>query len=80
MPTRTAGPWSFSHNLWEPDAAGTAVIAPAVAQVAAELQFVSRDMTQPDFLRPTADSQAAHTGAGGDLPDYIGALAPATDR
>ncbi len=75
-PAGTAGAWTFSHNLWEPDAAGAAVIVATVAQPAHGLQLVSRDVGQTDFLRPTADSQAAQAGAGGDLPTYVGAVPP----
>ena len=77
-PAGPAGAWSFSHNLWEPDTAGAATIVAAVAQPADGLQLVSRDAGQPDFLRPTADSQAARAGAGGDLPTYVGAVSPAS--
>jgi hypothetical protein len=72
-----AGNWTFSHNLWEPAADADAATVAAVARPARGLPFVSRDPAQADFLRPTAESPAAIAGAGGTLPSYVGALAPA---
>ena len=38
--------------------------------------FLSDDQASADFLRIPADSPLANSGAGGDLPAYIGALPP----
>jgi serine/threonine protein kinase len=37
---------------------------------------LSRDRSDPAFLRPAADSALAKGGAGGDLPTYAGAVPP----
>jgi len=39
-------------------------------------QFLSKDPANPDYLRISADSPLATAGAGGDWPNYVGALPP----
>lgn len=65
--------WSFTHNWYE---AGVAEPA-AVAERQESVELVSRDPSSPEFLRPAGGSSLANSGAGGDLPDYIGARPPA---
>lgn len=52
-------------------------IPPATTDVVRDdIPLLSRDSNSPDFLRPAADSELASGGVGGDLPKYVGALAP----
>jgi hypothetical protein len=72
--------WSFSHNLWEPATDSDPAVVALVATPVPAVRLVSREAGQLDFLRPTADSQAATSGAGGDLPSYVGAFPPVSSR
>ena len=48
-----------------------------IAQFAESLQVPERDAADaPGFLRPAAESPLVSAGAGGDLPQYVGAKAP----
>jgi hypothetical protein len=70
------GKWVFRNNLWEP---GPDVAAPnpgVVAEACSKLEVLSRDVDHADFLRPSPRSVLARSGAGGDRPLYVGALAP----
>ena len=46
------------------------------ADFVGEPGFLSRESTDRDYLRIPADSDEAHRGAGGEWPDYLGALPP----
>jgi hypothetical protein len=45
--------------------------------VQGKIDVLARDPDHGDFLRPAADSPLATGGAGGDLPEYVGAVPPA---
>src|SRR5262249_13088105 len=42
-----------------------------------KLAVLTLDRKHADFLRPIKDKQLATSGAGGDLPTYVGAVPPA---
>jgi serine/threonine protein kinase len=76
--------WKFRDNWREATApAGISVLAqswipPEPDDVRRDaIEVLSRDPAQADFLRPAADSPLAGSGAGGDLPGYVGAVPPA---
>jgi hypothetical protein len=68
--------WQIGNNAFAkpPDTANQ--LAPTPADFISQPKFLSRDPTDPDYLRIVPGSDEAHRGAGGDLPDYIGALPP----
>jgi hypothetical protein len=76
--------WSMHHNWREtPDLTGgdnvvaKAWIAPGKDDVRLDqIALLTRDPDHADYLRPAAVSPLATKGAGGDLPSYIGAVAP----
>jgi len=69
--------WAFDHNWCEAEA-DDAGEATSVAVRKKSLDLISRDPASPDFLRPRHDSPLSTSGAGGELPGYIGAR-PARD-
>jgi len=69
--------WSFHHNRWEPGPRSNPARVAAVAELETRIDLISRDPDDPAFLRPPAGSPLGTLGAGGDLPKYVGALAPA---
>jgi tRNA A-37 threonylcarbamoyl transferase component Bud32 len=73
---RLNGPWRFEKNLWE---AAPGRGSP-LAEPGSRLEVRSRDPSDPDFLRPAPGSRLLGAGAGGDLPDHVGALGPAPDE
>jgi hypothetical protein len=68
----------FRTNWWEPsDHTETARLSnPPMAELRQAIALHSRDSASPDFLRPEPGSAIATSGAGGEFPTYIGALAP----
>jgi hypothetical protein len=64
--------WSFDHNWCEapPDSTEEAT---AVAERKTGIDLISLDPGDPDFLRPQRNSALSTSGAGGELPKYIGA-------
>jgi serine/threonine protein kinase len=64
--------WSFDHNWSEPPP-GKEEKATRVAVRKPNIDLISRDPESPDFLRPRHDSDLSTSGAGGELPNYIGA-------
>jgi len=75
------GTWTFRSNWRETTApaatAGTPWIPPAPSDVLqGTIPVLSRTPDSADFLRPAADSLLASQGAGGDLPEYVGAVPP----
>jgi hypothetical protein len=70
--------WRFMRN-WRDLTGGDAHLQIPLAPTDERLQMpdgLSRDPSNPDFLRPAADSPLANGGAGGDLPKYVGAVPP----
>jgi hypothetical protein len=75
--------WTLGHNRRESrvrekgEGMTRALIPPAPEdRLEASIPLLSRDSTSSDYLRPAADSPLATAGAGGDLPAYVGAVAP----
>lgn len=68
--------WTFAANWWEPDA-DTLADAGRRGQVASlheDLEIPVRDAVDDEnYLVPAAGSPLLTSGAGGDLPEYIGA-------
>lgn len=67
--------WTMSHNgyvrMWGADS------TPRLrSDVVAPYSFLSIDPTSPNAWRFKTDSEQATAGAGGDLPNYLGALPP----
>jgi serine/threonine protein kinase len=75
--------WELGQNWREvgrpnsADATARAWIPPSATDVIKDrIDVLSRDPAHTDFLRPGNDSPLATGGAGGNLPSYIGAVAP----
>ena len=75
--------WQLSHNWRETSKpSGTSIEdrgwVPPVAQDVAkpEITEVGVKPGEADFLRPAKESPLVNGGAGGDLPTYVGAVAP----
>lgn len=71
--------WTFAANWWERDASTLpdATKGDRLATLHNRLPVFERnELDDPEFLRPAADSPLWTSGAGGDLPVYIGAQAP----
>jgi serine/threonine-protein kinase len=70
--------WRFTRN-WRDLRGGQANMLVPLAPTDERLPMpvkLSRDRSDPAFLRPVADSPLAKGGAGGDLPTYVGAVPP----
>jgi serine/threonine protein kinase len=70
--------WRFTRN-WRDLGGGQAHLLIPLAPTDERLRMpggLSRDPSDPAFLRPGADSPLAKGGAGGDLPSYVGAMPP----
>jgi hypothetical protein len=72
--------WDFRANWWEPSGrtARDRLANPPMAELHEAIALRSRDPADPGFLQPEPGSPLATAGAGGDLPTYIGARAPAS--
>jgi len=73
--------WRFDHNWRDLSGVGAEkAIPPAPGdQVSTAIAVISRDPSDPDFLRPAKDSPLATDGAGDEdpsLPKYVGAVPP----
>jgi serine/threonine protein kinase len=66
--------WDFSHNLWEPGADTDRSQIPTVAELIEDVRLISRDPQHAEFLHPSSNTRLAGRGAGGELPNYIGAF------
>ena len=66
-----AAGWRFAGNLAEREGPECPLAASHP-----RLDVLSRDPSDPRFLRPAAGSLLATSGLGGDWPSYAGALAP----
>jgi serine/threonine-protein kinase len=75
-------PWRIDHNWRQvrPPAADSPEarewLPSAQDKVVERLPLVSLDSKHPDFFRPIKDSVLGTGGAGGDLPNYVGAVPP----
>jgi hypothetical protein len=70
--------WRFTRN-WRDLGGGRAELRIPLAPTDERLRMpdrLSHDPSDPAFLRPAADSPLANSGAGGDLPTYVGAVPP----
>jgi hypothetical protein len=72
--------WKFHNNWWEPGLNTDEGAAEQYADLHHNVQLLSRDPANADFLRPSAGSPLGSAGAGGDEPPYIGAFAPAAAK
>jgi hypothetical protein len=71
--------WRVDHNCYlaQPQPINELVAYPSSdSDLIERRQFLSIDWREGDFLRIAADGPLAKSGAGGDLPEYIGALPP----
>ncbi|HQU42315.1 MAG TPA: protein kinase, partial [Pirellulales bacterium] len=77
--------WHVDHNVYpEPLRSQTDLInwikkqgvPRSPADVASMPRFLSKDVSNRDYLRIAADGPLANGGSGGAWPDYIGALPP----
>jgi WD40 repeat protein len=71
--------WRVGNNCYAKEPAAAFNLAPVPLQpsdVIRATPFQSIDTSSPDYLLPAADGPLGSGGAGGDLPDYIGPLAP----
>ncbi len=75
-----AARWSFRNNVWENHPGMDGAAASVVAEVVEQVQLTSRITDDVNYLRPGADSALATAGAGGDLPEYVGALPPVSNK
>ncbi|HVX13044.1 MAG TPA: protein kinase [Pirellulales bacterium] len=64
--------WLQDHNAYTRRGA----FAKSPSDVTSDPGFLSRDPAERDYARIPADGPLATGGAGGDWPDYIGALPP----
>ena len=76
--------WTWSNNWRETqepkggDLFSRSWIPPGPTDTRREsITLLSREPSDPNFLRPAKDSPLATGGAGGDLPTYVGAVPPA---
>ena len=73
--------WQVGHNGYrnapDPSNQGTSPLPPQPTDVLVpDLKFLSDKSGEPNCFRIPTDSPLATAGAGGDLPNYIGALPP----
>jgi tRNA A-37 threonylcarbamoyl transferase component Bud32 len=66
----------FRNNLWETGPGTKAAAAGRFAKLVPRVEVISRDPAHKDFLCPPAGSPLGRAGAGGELPDYVGARPP----
>ena len=69
--------WRKHHNWRQLPPAAKSALAAAGDRVGPADTVLSLRPSDPDFLRPKAESPLAKDGAGGDLPTFIGAVPPA---
>lgn len=75
---QAAAEWSFRSNFWEPNEWTSHSLAGGghVAELVNNIELLSRDPTDADFVQPPDGSPLFSAGCGGDLPTYIGARGP----
>jgi hypothetical protein len=71
--------WDFRANWWERSkrTAADRLANPPMAELRDTIALKSRDPRDSGYLQPERESPLATSGAGGTLPTYIGARAPA---
>jgi WD40 repeat protein len=77
-----AADWRVGNNCYEAAPLPVRDVAPVPLQpsdVIHSSPFAAVDTSDEDYLTPANDGPLANGGAGGDLPDYIGPLAPSAD-
>jgi hypothetical protein len=72
--------WTFRGNWWEPGPNTDAVAAARFAKVRPNVELISREPDDPDFLRPKPDSPLGTAGTGDGEPAYVGAFPPAARK
>jgi serine/threonine protein kinase len=77
-----AANWSFLANWWEtvPESDDPVALHRGLVVARTDVDLKSRDLKSPEYLHPPEGSPLATAGAGGDLPRYIGAFAPAEPK
>lgn len=81
-PGNLAADWRVGNNCYTAAPVAVRELAPFPVQSSDcvhAMPFASIDTSDPNYLLPVADGPLASSGAGGDLPDYIGPLAPQPD-
>jgi hypothetical protein len=69
--------WKLGHNCYLSEPTGIPDAIPRQpTDLITQKQFVSVDPKNSDFFRIASDSPLATAGAGGHLPNYIGAFPP----
>jgi eukaryotic-like serine/threonine-protein kinase len=68
--------WMFRGNWWEPGPNTDATTAARFAKIRPNVDLISREADDTDFLRPKLDSPLGTAGTGSDEPIYIGAFPP----
>jgi eukaryotic-like serine/threonine-protein kinase len=66
--------WTFRKNWWELGPKTDEASAAQFAEVHPNVDLLSREPDDPDFLLPKPDSPLGTAGAGGDEPAYVGAF------
>jgi serine/threonine protein kinase len=74
--------WSFLANWWEtaPESDDPIALQHKLVVAQTDVALQSRDPKSPEYLHPSEGSPLASCGAGGNLPRYIGAFAPAEPK
>lgn len=81
-PGNLAADWRVGNNCYAAAPVAVRELAPFPVQPSDcvhPVPFASIDTSDPKYLLPVADGPLASGGAGGDLPSYIGPLAPQPD-
>ena len=66
--------WTFRNNWWEPGPNTDMATAARFAEIHPNVELISREPDDPNFLRPKPDSPLGTAGAGGDEPAYVGGV------
>ena len=74
--------WIFLANWWEtaPESDDPIALEHKLVVDRTDVALRSRDPKSPEYLHPAEGSPLANGGAGGNLPRYIGAFAPAETK
>jgi serine/threonine protein kinase len=72
--------WSFHNNVWEPSGDTDVDAARQVAELREDVGLLSRERDDANFLHPIPGSPLGTGGAGGALPEYVGAFPPTVGK
>lgn len=68
--------WHIDHNAFAPRKTDPEYVDPREKDIVLSQRFLANDSREENDLRIALDGPLADSGAGGDLPVYIGALPP----